>query len=88
MKIKVNPGEAFQTKWSEYAVRFAIGGGITVAAGFIAERFGPAIELLRDSARSLSRSSSSDGDRRKGRMEQGRHTTHAGVGLDSAGKRN
>jgi hypothetical protein len=43
MKIKVNLGAIFKTKWYEYAVRFVIGGGITVAAGLIADRFGPAI---------------------------------------------
>jgi hypothetical protein len=43
MKIKVNTGAVLQTKWYEYAVRFTIGGGITVAAGFIADRLGPAI---------------------------------------------
>jgi hypothetical protein len=43
MKIKVNAGAIFQTKWYEYAMRFVIGGGITVVAGLIAERFGPAI---------------------------------------------
>jgi hypothetical protein len=43
MKIKVNLGAVFKTKWHEYAVRFVIGGGITVAAGLIADRFGPVI---------------------------------------------
>jgi hypothetical protein len=43
MKIKLNTRAALQTKWYEYAVRFAIGGGITVAAGLIADRFGPEI---------------------------------------------
>lgn len=32
-----------QTKWYEYAVRFLFGGLITVAAGIIAKKFGPAI---------------------------------------------
>jgi hypothetical protein len=43
MKIKFNAAAVLQTKWYEYVVRFVIGGGITVAAGIIADRFGPAI---------------------------------------------
>ena len=43
MKIKFNAGAVLQTKWYEYVVRFVIGGGITVVAGVIADRFGPAI---------------------------------------------
>jgi uncharacterized protein DUF3147 len=43
MKIKVNLSAVFKTKWYEYAVRFVIGGSITVAAGLIADRFGPVI---------------------------------------------
>jgi uncharacterized protein DUF3147 len=43
MKIKFNAGAVLQTKWCEYVVRFVIGGGITVMAGIIADRFGPAV---------------------------------------------
>jgi hypothetical protein len=43
MKIKFNAGAVLQTQWYEYVVRFVIGGGITVIAGIIADRFGPAI---------------------------------------------
>jgi len=32
-----------QTRWYEYAVRFLFGGLVTVAAGIIAQRFGPAV---------------------------------------------
>jgi hypothetical protein len=31
-----------RTKWSEYAVRFAFGGAITVTAGLVAKYWGPA----------------------------------------------
>src|SRR5579859_1146047 len=31
-----------RTKWYEYAVRFLVGGAITVIAGLLARRFGPA----------------------------------------------
>jgi Protein of unknown function (DUF3147) len=43
MKIKFNACAVLQTKWCEYVVRFVIGGGITVMAGIIADRFGPAV---------------------------------------------
>ena len=46
MKIKFNAGAVLQTKWYEYVIRFVIGGGITVLAGIIADRFGPAIAGL------------------------------------------
>ncbi len=32
-----------QAQWHEYALRFVIGGAITVLAGLIAKRFGPAV---------------------------------------------
>lgn len=32
-----------QTRWYEYAVRFLFGGIVTVAAGIIAQRFGPTV---------------------------------------------
>src|SRR5579872_5432874 len=31
-----------RTKWYEYAVRFLVGGAITVIAGLLAKKFGPA----------------------------------------------
>ena len=43
MKIKFNAGAVLQIKWYEYVARFVIGGGITVVAGIIADRFGPVI---------------------------------------------
>ena len=43
MKIKFNAGAVLQTKGCEYLVRFVIGGGITVMAGLIADRFGPTV---------------------------------------------
>lgn len=41
--IDIDPSVLKQTQWHEYAVRFLIGGAITVIAGLIAKRFGPAV---------------------------------------------
>src|SRR5579884_81328 len=42
-QIQVNPSALRQTRWHEYAVRFAAGGFITAATGIIAKKFGPTI---------------------------------------------
>jgi hypothetical protein len=43
MKLGINPAGLRDTRCYEYALRFMFGGLITVAAGLIAEKFGPAI---------------------------------------------
>src|SRR5436309_325097 len=43
MRIKVDPKSLKQTKWYECAIRFFLGGAITVVAGLMAKKFGPAI---------------------------------------------
>jgi Protein of unknown function (DUF3147) len=43
MKVSLDPSALGQTKWYEYVLRFAFGGAITVIAGIIAKKFGPAI---------------------------------------------
>jgi hypothetical protein len=43
MRIKLNFSGLTHTSWSQYAVRFLFGGAITVIAGVLANRFGPAI---------------------------------------------
>jgi hypothetical protein len=43
MTIKIDPSGLKQTKWHEYALRFAAGGTITVIAGLIARKWGPGI---------------------------------------------
>ena len=43
MTIKIDPSGLKQTKWHEYALRFAAGGIITVLAGVIAQKWGPGI---------------------------------------------
>jgi hypothetical protein len=43
MPLRMDISAAFRTRWYEYAVRFIFGGLITVAAGLVARRFGPAV---------------------------------------------
>jgi uncharacterized membrane protein (GlpM family) len=43
MTIEIDPAGLKQTKWHEYALRFAAGGIITVLAGLIARKWGPGI---------------------------------------------
>jgi hypothetical protein len=43
MKIQVETSALTETRWYEYAVRFVFGGMITVVAGIIAKKYGPAI---------------------------------------------
>jgi hypothetical protein len=43
MRIGIQTGSLRQTEWHEYAVRFVLGGAITVLAGLIAKKFGPAV---------------------------------------------
>jgi hypothetical protein len=43
MRIKINLAGAKQTKFSEYATRFFLGGIITVVTGVIAKKFGPGV---------------------------------------------
>jgi uncharacterized membrane protein (GlpM family) len=43
MMIKIDPSGAKQTKWHEYALRFAAGGTTTVLAGLIARQWGPVV---------------------------------------------
>jgi len=41
--IKIDPSGLKQTKWHEYALRFAVGGIITVLTGVIARKWGPVV---------------------------------------------
>jgi O-antigen ligase len=43
MKVTANLSALKQTKWYEYAIRFLIGGAITVLTGIIAKKFGPTV---------------------------------------------
>jgi hypothetical protein len=43
MRIRIHPAALKEAKWHEYAIRFFLGGLITVATGLIANKFGPAV---------------------------------------------
>jgi hypothetical protein len=43
MIVRFHPSALRDIRWYQYAVRFALGGAMTVIAGFIAARFGPVI---------------------------------------------
>lgn len=42
-KVAVEPGKIRDTKWWEHLIRFAFGGLVTAAAGWIGEKFGPVV---------------------------------------------
>ena len=43
MKPSLDPGALRETKWHQYAIRFALGGLVTVGAGLIARAAGPVL---------------------------------------------
>jgi 4-hydroxybenzoate polyprenyltransferase len=43
MRVKFDTSVLGQTKWQQYAIRFMFGGCITVNAGLVASKFGPAV---------------------------------------------
>ncbi|MGD0402391.1 MAG: DUF3147 family protein [Candidatus Acidiferrales bacterium] len=43
MRIRINSTALKETTWQEYAIRFFLGGLVTVATGLIAKKFGPAV---------------------------------------------
>jgi hypothetical protein len=43
MIVRLNPSALRETRWYEYLIRFALGGAITVIAGYIAACFGPIV---------------------------------------------
>jgi hypothetical protein len=43
MRVRIEPGALHQTKWFEYAIRFVIGGAITVITGILAKSYGPVV---------------------------------------------
>ena len=42
MIVKIDISTLRQMRWHEYVVRFVFGGAITVGAGLLARKFGPA----------------------------------------------
>jgi len=43
MPIRLSPSSLRQGRWSEYVIRFVLGGAATAATGFISSRYGPAV---------------------------------------------
>jgi hypothetical protein len=43
MKLSANFSALKKTKWYEYAVRFLLGGSVTVIAGLLAKYYGPVL---------------------------------------------
>jgi hypothetical protein len=43
MIVKFHTAALSETRWYEYALRFALGGLVTVGAGLVARRFGPVV---------------------------------------------
>ena len=43
MKVKVHLDALLKNKWSDYALRFVIGGAVTVATGLVAAKWGPVV---------------------------------------------
>jgi Protein of unknown function (DUF3147) len=43
LRISSNISALHNTRWYEYLLRFLLGGAVTVLAGLIAERYGPAV---------------------------------------------
>jgi uncharacterized protein DUF3147 len=43
MKVSVQMASLRGTRWTQYAVRFVLGGLVTVMTGWIAKQFGPAV---------------------------------------------
>ncbi|MDE3111275.1 MAG: DUF3147 family protein [Acidobacteriota bacterium] len=43
MSVRFQLSELRETSWTDFAVRFAFGGAITVLAGYIAKAYGPAL---------------------------------------------
>jgi hypothetical protein len=43
MIVRFNPSALGDIRWYEYAIRFALGGAMTVIAGLIASRYGPIV---------------------------------------------
>jgi hypothetical protein len=41
MRVKINAAALKQSTWQQYAIRFLLGGLVTVATGLIAREFGP-----------------------------------------------
>jgi uncharacterized protein DUF3147 len=90
MVIKVDFSKVKEIGWSQYAIRFALGGLITAVAGILAEKFGPAIgglflafPAIFPASLTLVEKTERDDKRKKGL--HGNERAHAAAGLDTYG---
>lgn len=90
MKIKIDMSDVKQSKWYEYAIRFAFGGSITALTGIIAKHFGPevgglflAFPAILPAAATLIEREETDKKRKAGMNDAVRGREAAGV--DAAG---
>ena len=90
MKVKANLSALKQTKWYEYATRFLMGGAITVLAGLIAKKFGPAVGGLFLAFPAIFPASATllEKHEKQKKTQSGMHAGHRGqdaAALDAAG---
>jgi len=90
MRIKVDPKSLRQTKWYECAIRLALGGGITVIAGLLAKKFGPAVGGLFLAFPAIFPASATlvESHEKEKKMQKGLHGEERGrdaAALDAAG---
>jgi hypothetical protein len=90
VQIKIDFGTLKETKWYEFAIRFALGGVITVIAGLIAKKFGPAIGGLFLAFPAIFPASATlvEDHEEKKKQEKGMHGAERGrdaAALDAAG---
>ncbi len=92
MKISLDLSALGETKWYEYALRFAFGGAITVAAALIANSWGPGVGGLSLAFPALFPSSATLVEKHEKQTKQqhgldGTIRSREAAGLDAAGAR-
>jgi|SRR5579863_619561 len=90
MKIQFNFAALRRTSWQDYALRFLLGGAITVAAGIVAGKFGPAVGGLFLAFPAIFPAGATliEKEERQKKERAGRKTGHRGqdiVALDAQG---
>jgi hypothetical protein len=90
VQIKIDLGTLKETRWYEFAIRFILGGVITVLAGLIAKKFGPVIGGLFLAFPAIFPASATlvEDHEEKKKQEKGMHGAERGrdaAALDAAG---
>jgi hypothetical protein len=90
LQIKIDLDTVKQTKWYELAIRFALGGLITVIAGLVAKKFGPAVGGLFLAFPAIFPASATlvEGHEEEKKEQKGMHGSERGrdaAALDAAG---